>query len=31
MFPKVRELVSAKELEKLGAQLQAAKGHRKAS
>jgi hemerythrin superfamily protein len=31
MFPKVRELVSAKELEKLGAQLQAAKGQRKAS
>jgi hemerythrin superfamily protein len=31
MFPKVRELVSAAELEKLGAQLQAAKGHRKAS
>ena len=31
MFPKVCELVSAKELEKLGAQLQAAKGQRKAS
>jgi hemerythrin superfamily protein len=31
MFPKVRELVSANELEKLGAQLQAAKGQRKAS
>jgi hemerythrin superfamily protein len=31
MFPKVRELVSASELQKLGAQLQAAKGHRKAS
>ena len=31
MFPKVRELVSANELQKLGAQLQAAKGHRKAS
>jgi hypothetical protein len=31
MFPKVRELVSAKELEKLGAQLQAAKGQCKAS
>ena len=31
MFPKVRELVSARELERLGAQLQAAKGHRKAS
>ena len=31
MFPKVRELVSAAELEKLGAQLQAAKGQRKAS
>jgi hemerythrin superfamily protein len=31
MFPKVRELVSASELQKLGAQLQAAKGHRRAS
>ena len=31
MFPKVRELVSATELEKLGNQLQAAKGQRKAS
>ena len=31
MFPKVRELVSANELQKLGGQLQAAKGHRKAS
>ena len=31
MFPKVRELVSANELQKLGAQLQAAKGQRKAS
>ena len=31
MFPKVRELVSANELQKLGTQLQAAKGHRKAS
>jgi hemerythrin superfamily protein len=31
MFPKVRELVSASELQKLGAQLQAAKVHRKAS
>jgi hemerythrin superfamily protein len=31
LFPKVRELVSASELQKLGAQLQAAKGHRKAS
>ena len=31
MFPKVRELVSGNELQKLGAQLQAAKGHRKAS
>ena len=31
IFPKVRELVSANELQKLGAQLQAAKGHRKAS
>ena len=31
MFPKVRELDSANELQKLGAQLQAAKGHRKAS
>jgi hemerythrin superfamily protein len=31
MFPKVRELVSVSELEKLGAQLQAAKGQRKAS
>jgi hemerythrin superfamily protein len=31
MFPKVRELVSASELHKLGAQLQAAKGQRKAS
>ena len=31
MFPKVRELVSANELEKLGVQLQTAKGHRKAS
>lgn len=31
MFPKVRELLSANELQKLGAQLQAAKGHRKAS
>jgi hemerythrin superfamily protein len=31
MFPKVRELVSATELDKLGAQLQAAKGQRKAS
>jgi hypothetical protein len=31
MFPKVRELVSAAELDKLGAQLQAAKGQRKAS
>ena len=29
MFPKVRELVSANELQKLGAQLQAAKGQRK--
>jgi hemerythrin superfamily protein len=31
MFPKVRELVSAAELDKLGAQLEAAKGQRKAS
>ncbi len=31
MFPKVRELVSAAELDKLGAELQAAKGQRKAS
>ena len=31
MFPKVRELVSTAELDKLGAQLQAAKGQRKAS
>lgn len=31
MFPKIRELVSANELQKLGTQLQAAKGHRKAS
>ena len=31
MFPNVRELVSAAELDKLGAQLQAAKGQRKAS
>jgi hemerythrin superfamily protein len=31
MFPKVRELVSASELHKLGTQLQAAKGQRKAS
>jgi hemerythrin superfamily protein len=31
MFPKVRELVSATELENIGNQLQAAKGHRKAS
>ena len=31
MFPKVRELVSANELQKLGTQLQAAKGQRKAS
>ena len=31
MFAKVRELVSANELQKLGAQLQAAKGQRKAS
>jgi hemerythrin superfamily protein len=31
MFPKVRELVSVNELQKLGAQLQAAKGQRKAS
>jgi hemerythrin superfamily protein len=31
MFPKVRELVSAAELDKLGAQLQAAKGQRQAS
>ncbi|MPZ77735.1 MAG: hemerythrin domain-containing protein [Deltaproteobacteria bacterium] len=31
MFPKVRELVSSTELEKLGNQLQAAKGQRKAS
>ena len=31
MFPKIRELVSANELQKLGAQLQAAKGQRKAS
>jgi hemerythrin superfamily protein len=31
MFPKVRELVSANELQKLGAQLQAAKDQRKAS
>ena len=31
MFPKVRELVSANELEKLGLQLETAKGHRKAS
>jgi hemerythrin superfamily protein len=31
MFPKIRELVSADELQKLGAQLQAAKGQRKAS
>jgi hemerythrin superfamily protein len=31
MFPKVRELVSANELKKLGVQLQGAKGHRKAS
>jgi hemerythrin superfamily protein len=31
MFPKVRELVSANELQKLGAQLQAAKGQRIAS
>jgi hemerythrin superfamily protein len=28
MFPKIRELVSAAELDKLGAQLQAAKGQR---
>jgi hemerythrin superfamily protein len=31
MFPKVRELVGANELQKLGAQLQAAKSQRKAS
>jgi hemerythrin superfamily protein len=31
MFPKVRDLVSANELEKLGVQLETAKGHRKAS
>ena len=31
MFPKVRDLVSAAELDKLGTQLQAAKGQRKAS
>jgi iron-sulfur cluster repair protein YtfE (RIC family) len=31
MFPKIRELVASHELQKLGAQLQAAKGHRKAS
>jgi hypothetical protein len=31
MFPKIRELVSADELQKLGAQLQSAKGQRKAS
>ena len=31
MFPKVRELVSANELQKLGAQLQAAKDRRKPS
>jgi hemerythrin superfamily protein len=31
MFPRIRELVSANELQKLGAQLQAAKGQRKAS
>lgn len=31
MFPKVRELVSASELEKLGDQLQAAKSQRKAN
>jgi iron-sulfur cluster repair protein YtfE (RIC family) len=31
MFPKIRELVSANELQKLRAQLQTAKGHRKAS
>ena len=31
MFPRVRELVSANELQKLGTQLQAAKGQRKAS
>jgi hemerythrin superfamily protein len=31
MFPKVLELVSANELQKLGAQLQAAKDQRKAS
>jgi hemerythrin superfamily protein len=31
MFPKVRELVSINELQKLGSQLQAAKGQRKAS
>jgi hemerythrin superfamily protein len=31
MFPKIRELVSVNELQKLGAQLQAAKDQRKAS
>ena len=31
MFPKVRDLVSANELEKLGVQLETAKGSRKAS
>ena len=31
MFPKVRELVNANELQKLGAQLQTAKAQRKAS
>jgi hemerythrin superfamily protein len=31
MFPKIRELVSADELQKLGAQLQSAKSQRKAS
>jgi hemerythrin superfamily protein len=31
MFPKIRELVGADELQKLGAQLQSAKGQRKAS
>lgn len=31
MFPRIRELVSANELQKLGAQLQAAKGQHKAS
>lgn len=31
MFPKIRELVSSEELEKLGRQLESAKGKRKAS